>query len=121
MGSGGSSLSLRCDLDSVGELHSKDNFRQQVVTVETAPALFGGLGELEDHGQRGLVREAALGAHGAMTNRRECAFNNVRRAQMLPVLGREIVKSQQRLAILREAFDSLLIFDAPGLDEGIEG
>src|SRR5262249_39822314 len=34
-GSGGSGLSLRFDLDSVGELHSKDEFGQQVVAVET--------------------------------------------------------------------------------------
>ena len=58
-GSGGSGLSLRSDyLDSVAELYTEDYFRQLVVTVEATPAFLGGLGELEDHDQRGLVREA---------------------------------------------------------------
>ena len=43
------------DLDSVGELYTEDDFRQLVVTVETTPAFLGGFGELEDHGERGLV------------------------------------------------------------------
>lgn len=56
MRSGGSGLSLRFDdLDSVVELYTEDNFRQLVVTAETMPTCFGGLCELEDHGQRGLV------------------------------------------------------------------
>jgi hypothetical protein len=53
---GGSGLSLRSDdLDSVGELYTEDDFRQLVVTIETTPAFLGGLGELEDHGECGLV------------------------------------------------------------------
>src|SRR5215471_7650675 len=39
---------------------------------------------------------------------------------MLPVLGREIVEGEQRRAILDQALDRLVVFDAPGLDEGIE-
>ena len=70
------------------------------MTVEASPAFLGRLGKLEDHGQRGLVREASLAAHGAMTNRREYALDDVGRAQMLPMLGREVVEGQQRLAIL---------------------
>ena len=50
-------MSLRSDdLDSVGELYTEDDFRQLVVTVETTPAFLGGLGELEDHGERSLVQ-----------------------------------------------------------------
>jgi hypothetical protein len=38
-------LSLRSDdLDSVGELYPEDDFRQLVVTVETAPAFLGAMG-----------------------------------------------------------------------------
>src|SRR6266540_419063 len=40
---------------------------------------------------------------------------------MLPVLGREVVEGEQRVAILDQALDRLVIFDAPGLDEGVEG
>ena len=55
-GSGGSGLSLRSDdLDSVVELYTEDNFRQLVVTAEAIPTFLGGLCELEDHGEGGLV------------------------------------------------------------------
>src|SRR6266536_3624445 len=33
----------------------------------------------------------------------------------------EIVEGEQRVAILDQAFDRLVVFDAPGLDEGVEG
>src|SRR3984893_17657841 len=39
---------------------------------------------------------------------------------MLPVLSREVVEGKQRVAILDQALDSLVVFDAPGFDEGIE-
>ena len=114
-------MSLRSDdLDSVGELYTEDDFRQLVVAIEATPAFLGGLGELEDHGERGLVRETSLGAHGAVAHRRERAFDDVGRAQMLPVLGREVVEGEQRVAILDQALDRLVVFDAPGFDEGIE-
>jgi hypothetical protein len=48
-GSGGSGLSFRFDdLHSVGEPYAENYFRQ----IEAPPAF---LGELEDHGERGLV------------------------------------------------------------------
>jgi hypothetical protein len=34
------------------------------MTIEATPAFLGGLGELEDHGERGLIRKTSLGAHG---------------------------------------------------------
>src|SRR5262245_28367329 len=40
---------------------------------------------------------------------------------MLPVLGRKIVEGEQRVAILDQALDRLVVFNAPGLDEGVEG
>src|SRR6058998_2620748 len=40
---------------------------------------------------------------------------------MLPVLGREVVEGEQRVAILDQALDRLVVFDAPSLDEGVEG
>ena len=40
-----------------------------------------------------------------MADRRERAFDDIGRAQMLPVLGREIVEGEQRLAILDQALD----------------
>jgi len=64
------------------------------VTIEATPAFLGGLGELEDHGERGLVRKTSFRAHGAVTHGRERAFDDVGRAQMFPVLGREVVEGQ---------------------------
>src|SRR5215831_19115544 len=40
---------------------------------------------------------------------------------MLPVLGGEVVESQQRVAILGQTLDRLVVFDAPAFDEGVEG
>jgi hypothetical protein len=39
-----------------------------------------------------------------MADGRKGAFDGVRGSQVLPVLGREVVESQQRIAILAEAF-----------------
>ena len=65
-------MSLRSDdLDSVSELYTQDDFRQLAVAIEATPVFLGGLGELEDQGERGLVRETSLGAHRAVANRRE--------------------------------------------------
>jgi hypothetical protein len=40
---------------------------------------------------------------------------------MFPVLGREVVEGEQCIAILDQAPNCLVVFDAPGLDEGVEG
>ena len=94
-------MSLRCDnLGSVGELYPKDNFRQLAVAIEPTPTFLGGLGEFEDHGERGPVRETSFGAHRAVADCRERAFDDVGRAQMLPMLGGEVVERQQCVAIL---------------------
>jgi hypothetical protein len=45
----------------------------------------------------------------------------IRRAQMLPMLGREVVEGEQRVAIPDQAFNRLVVFDAPDLDESVEG
>ncbi len=52
-----------------------------------------------------------------MANRCERAFDDVGRAQMFPVLGGKVVKGEQRIAILDQTLDRLVVFDAPGLDE----
>ena len=90
-------MSLRSDnFDSVAELYSNDDLGELVVTIETAPAFFSGLGKLEDHGERCLVGKTSVGTHRAVADRRERAFDEIGRAQMLPVLGREVVEGEQR-------------------------
>src|SRR5258705_8094381 len=37
-----------------------------------------------------------------------------------PVLGREVVEGEQRVAILDQALDRLVVFDGPSSDEGVE-
>ncbi len=52
--------SIADDLDPVGELHTQDQFWQLVVAVDPAPTFLGAFDKLEDHGERGLVRQAAF-------------------------------------------------------------
>jgi hypothetical protein len=49
------------------------------MAIETTPAFFGSLSELQDHRDRGLVRETSPGSHGAVAHRRERAFDDIRR------------------------------------------
>lgn len=81
--------------DTVDELYALDEFGQLVVAVEAALALLGRLGELEDHGERGLVREAALRSDRAMAHGRKRALDGVGGAQVLPMLGREVVERRR--------------------------
>ena len=75
-------MSLRSDdLDSVSELYTEDDFPQLVVAIEATPTFFGSLGELEDHGERGLVREASFRANGSVADGGERAFDDVGRSQ----------------------------------------
>src|SRR3984893_12875246 len=68
----GSGLSFRLDdLNSVGEPYTENYFRQLVVAIEARPTFLGLLGQLEDHGERGLVRETSFGAHCSVADRRE--------------------------------------------------
>ena len=48
------------DLDPVSEPETLDQFWQLVVAVDPAPAFLCALDKLEDHGERGLVRQAAF-------------------------------------------------------------
>jgi hypothetical protein len=97
------------DLDAVGELHTLDHLWQLIVAVEAAPAFLCGLDALEDHGERGLVGEAAFRPDRAEPHGGEGAFDGVRRPQVLPVLGGEVIERQKRIAVLGQAIDGLLV------------
>ena len=86
-------------LDAVSELDALDDSGRFVVAVETAPGLAGGHDQLEDHRQHGPVREATLAANGSMSDRGEHALDEVRGPDALPVLRREAMEREQRLAI----------------------
>jgi hypothetical protein len=54
-------LSLRSDnLDSVGELYTKDDFWQLAVAIEAPPASLSVFAELEDHCEPGLLGKTSL-------------------------------------------------------------
>jgi hypothetical protein len=79
---------LRSDnFDSVGELYTKDDLGELVVTIETAPAFFSGLGKLEDHGERCLVGKTSLGTHRAVADRRERAFDDIGLGRRVTIKG----------------------------------
>jgi hypothetical protein len=56
-----------------------------------------------------------------MPNGGKRALDRVCSSQVPPVLSGEVVESEQRVAILAEALDRLVIFAAVDFDEGIEG
>jgi hypothetical protein len=81
-------LSLRFDdLDSVVELYTEEDFRQLVVAAQTIPTFFGGLRELVDHCESGLVGKTSPRSDRSMPRGRERALNRICRAQVFPVLG----------------------------------
>ena len=87
------------------------------MAIETPPAFLRGLKQFE--GQRGPVGQAALRSDRAVAHGSEGAFNGIGRSQVFPVLGREVVESQQCVSILSEAVGRLLIFGRVALDEGV--
>jgi hypothetical protein len=80
-------------------LDALDDLGKPVWPVEATPPLPCRLAELEDHGERRLAVEAALGLDGAQALGREGAINWVGAAQGLSVLGRKFVESQERPAV----------------------
>src|ERR1019366_8449305 len=54
-----------------------------------------------------------LHANCAMPDRRECALDRVRGAQMRPMLGGKIKERQQRIAVLEQAIDGFVVFGQP--------
>jgi hypothetical protein len=65
------------DLDPVVECHTKNEFWQLVVAIETTPAFLRALKQFEDHRERGPVRQTALRSDRAVAHSGEGAFNGV--------------------------------------------
>ena len=107
--------------DAVGELDPFDELWQLVLPVEPAPGRLRGLDQLEHHDDGGVVGQAAFAAGGTMADGGECALDGVAGADVLPMLGREIVERQQRLAILGQARGCLVVFRMVFGEEAVEG
>ena len=67
------------------------------------------------------MAQAALGFACPIADCGKDAFNRVCRADVLPMLGLEVVERQQHVAILGQLLDRPLVFDAVGFNEQIEG
>src|ERR1700684_1068367 len=59
---------------------------------------------------RAVSCESAPFMRGAMPDRCEGAFDRIRRPQMRPMFGGEIKERQQRVAILEQTVDGLVVF-----------
>ena len=55
-----------------------------------------------------------------LAHRGERAFDRIRAPQVLPMLGWEVVEGEQRIAILGQAFDRLVVFRRVAVREGVE-
>lgn len=74
-----------------------------------APAFFGLLDQFERQPEECRARYAIAGAAGSVAHRGERRFDRVRRADVLPVLRREIVKRQQAVPVFFDFLHCLRI------------
>ena len=73
--------------------------------------------ELEDHQPRGGRRQRSFGAHRPVRHGRKDALDGVRRPQMVPVLGREVVEGEQGIPVLGQALGGFGVLGAVLLGE----
>ena len=72
----------------------------------------------------GKGKDAAPAIAGQVVERQhggEGALDRVGRAQVLPVLGGELVEGQQAIPVLDQVVDGLVVLGAVGLEEEVEG
>ncbi len=75
--------------EAITEFNPLDDLGQTVLAVEPAPFLLRGDHQPESHGQAGFAAETSFGALRSVADGGEGAFDRVRRADVLPVFGRE--------------------------------
>jgi hypothetical protein len=81
---------------AVDERGAGTDERDQVRAVDRAPAVLGGLDELERHCQSGGPGARPAGDLRAVPDPSEGRLDRVRGAQVDPVLGGEVVDREQR-------------------------
>ena len=62
------------------EFDTMDDFWQLVLTLQSSPSFRRGHHQLENHEASGVLRQRAFHADCAMPDRREYAFNGIRRS-----------------------------------------
>ena len=92
------------DLDTIMELDASDDLGQLVFALQTPPGFCRRADQLEHHEAGGLGRQRSFCPHGSMAHRGEHAFDRVRGAQVVPVLGGKVeeVSSLSR-SLVRQA------------------
>ena len=95
--------------DSVFVFDSVAVFRQLVLTWQSSPGPGRGHHQFEHHETRGVLRQRALHADGAMLHRREHRIG-LRSSQVVPASGEGRKNGQQRLTILDQARRLLVVF-----------
>jgi hypothetical protein len=101
---------LARDFDSVAECYTANDLGQLILSLQAPPTFRSRHDQLENHESRRVLRQCAFHANRAMPNRCEGAFDRIRRSKMRPVLRGEIEERQQRIAILEQAIDRLVVF-----------
>ncbi len=86
---------------------------RQVVALAVRPTLDVGRrhDQLEHHEPGGVLRQRPPGAHDAVSDGGKHALDRVGCAQVIPVLGQEVVERQQRVAVLGQASRSHQIIE----------
>jgi hypothetical protein len=79
----------------------------RVGRVHGPPPLLGGLDEFEDHREGGSAGAGAAGDLGPKPDRGEGGLDGVCRAQVDPVLGREVEEGQQLGLVVGDLLDGL--------------
>ena len=79
------------------ELYTADDFRQLVLTLQSPPGRGRRDHQFEHHETRGVLRQRAFHADGAMPHRREHALDRVRGSQVVPMIGGKVEERQQCL------------------------
>jgi hypothetical protein len=109
------------DVDAILEFDALDDLWQLVFALQSPPCFRGCSDELEHHELGGLRRQGTLRPHGSVTHCREHAFDRIRGAQMVSMLGGEVEEGDQSVPVLGQAGDRLLISGRVFFCEHVDG
>ena len=86
-------------LDPVLEFNRFNDLRHSVCAVEFAPFTLRSHHQFERHGKASFAAEASFGFAGSVSDRGKGAFDWIGGADVLPVFGREVIESQEDVAV----------------------